>query len=285
MFPDYVTEIKLKNFIKSALLEDVGPGDYTSLSCIPGDAMGKAQLIFKESGTVAGIELAKNIFNQVDKRLKAEFYKADGDKIHNEEIGFVVSGPQLSILKAERLVLNCMQRMSGIATLTNQYVQEIRHTKSKLLDTRKTTPNFRMFEKWAVKIGGGNNHRYGLYDMILLKDNHVDYAGGIRKAILSTVKYLETNNLNLKIEIETRNLEEVRQALETGNIHRILLDNMLASTMIEAVRMINKQVESEASGGINLSSIKNIAETGVDYISVGQLTHSYKSLDMSLKAC
>jgi nicotinate-nucleotide pyrophosphorylase (carboxylating) len=286
MFPEYITEPKLRAFIKEALAEDVGSGDHTSLASIPADAVGSARLIFKEEGVVAGLQLAEKIFHQVDKKLKLEFHAIDGDEIKKGEIGLIVTGNKQSILKAERLVLNCLQRMSGIATQTREYVDMIRHTKAKVLDTRKTTPNFRMLEKWAVRIGGGQNHRYGLNDMILLKDNHIDYAGGIKNAIASTTKYLAANNLDLKIEIETRNLDEVKQAMNygIGKIFRILLDNMMVSTMIEAVRIINKQFETEASGGININTIKSIAETGVDYVSVGKLTNSYKSLDMSLKA-
>ena len=286
MFPEYITESKLRAFIKSALIEDVGTGDHSSLACIPAEAVGAAKLIFKEEGIVAGLEMAEKIFHQIDKKLKVEFQKIDGDEIKKGEIGLVVTGNKQAILKAERLVLNCLQRMSGIATQTRQYNDQISHTKAKLLDTRKTTPNFRMMEKWAVRIGGGKNHRFGLYDMIMLKDNHVDYAGGIKNAINSTVKYLLTNCLDLRIVIETRNIEEVKQVIQngTGKVHRILLDNMMLSTTAEAVKLINKQFETEASGNINLNNIKSVAETGVDYISVGKITHTYKSLDMSLKA-
>ena len=286
MFPEYITESKLRAFIKSALVEDVGTGDHSSLASIPANAEGAAKLIFKEEGIVAGLEMAEKIFYQIDKKLKVEFQKIDGDEIKKGEIGLVVTGNKQAILKAERLVLNCLQRMSGIATQTRQYADQIRHTKAKLLDTRKTTPNFRMMEKWAVRIGGGKNHRFGLYDMIMLKDNHVDYAGGIKNAINSTVRYLQTNNLDLKIIIETRNIDEVKQVIQfgEGKVQRILLDNMMLSTTTEAVKLINKQFETEASGNININNIKSVAETGVDYISVGKITHTYKSLDMSLKA-
>lgn len=286
MLPPYITESTLKTFIKSALNEDVGNGDFSSLACIHANAQGCARLLFKEEGIVAGIELAQKIFLQIDKQLHIDVLVSDGDPIKNGQTGLVVTGNVLSILKAERLVLNCLQRMSGIATQTHEFVNEIKHTKTKLLDTRKTTPNFRMLEKWAVKIGGGKNHRFGLYDMIMLKDNHVDYAGGIKHAIEATVKYLSSNNLDLKIIIETRNIEEVKQVIQFGvnKVHRILLDNMLISTTIEALKLINKKFETEASGNINLKNIKSVAETGVDYISVGKITHSYKSLDMSLKA-
>ena len=284
MFPEYINREKLEKFIQDALTEDVGTGDHTSLASIPNGVKGKAKLIFKDEGIAAGIELADIIFKQIDPALSTEFFIKDGQHVKRGDIGFIVSGPTHSILKAERLVLNCMQRMSGIATLTHHFTQLLRHTKTKVLDTRKTTPNFRMLEKWAVKIGGGVNHRFGLYDMILLKDNHIDYAGGVEKAILSTVDYLKNNNLNLKISIEARSLKEVREVIETGHVHRILLDNMLTSTLSEAVRLIDKRFETEASGGVNASNIKEIADTGVDFISVGQLTHSYKSLDISLKA-
>ncbi len=284
MQPEYITLDKLKAFIKEALFEDIGTGDYTSLATIPTDKTGKAQLIFKETGIVAGLELAKYIFEAVDPELEINFLKKDGDQIKNGEIGLTVEGKSISILSAERLVLNCLQRMSAIATLTHAYNNEIKHTKARLLDTRKTTPNFRMMEKWAVLIGGGVNHRYGLYDMILIKDNHIDYSGGVIQALTNTVNYLKVNNLYLKIIIETRNLKEVKQAAEFGNIHRILLDNMSNEMMREAVSIIAGRVDTEASGGVNLETIKSIAETGVDYISVGALTHSYKSLDISLKA-
>jgi nicotinate-nucleotide pyrophosphorylase (carboxylating) len=286
MFPEYITEVKLRAFIKSALVEDIGTGDHSSLASIPSDSQSSAKLIFKEDGIVAGLEMAEKIFHQVDKKLKVEFHKIDGDEIKKGQIGLHVTGNKQSILVAERLVLNCLQRMSGIATQTRQYVDQIRHTKAKLLDTRKTTPNFRMMEKWAVRIAGGQNHRFGLYDTIMLKDNHVDFAGGIKKAIESTDLYLKVKKLDLKVIIETRNLDEVKQVLSygKGKVHRILLDNMMISTMTEAVKIINKEFETEASGNININTIKSIAETGVDYISVGKLTHSYKSLDMSLKA-
>ncbi|MDX2191316.1 MAG: carboxylating nicotinate-nucleotide diphosphorylase [Bacteroidota bacterium] len=284
MYPDYVTDARLRKAIKDALAEDIGPGDYTSLSSVPSNAVRSAKLLFKEEGIAAGLELAGFIFKQVDKTLKVEFHKIDGDEVKKGDVGFIVTGPAQSILRAERLVLNCMQRMCGIATLTREYVRQISHTRAKLLDTRKTTPNFRIFEKWAVRIGGGQNHRFGLYDMILLKDNHIDYAGGVRKAILNTVKYLHDNHLDLKIEIEVRNLEELKQVIDTGKVNRILLDNMLLSVMAEAIKMVNRQYETEASGGVNINTIKSIAETGVDFISVGKITHSFKSMDISLKA-
>lgn len=281
----YITPQKLEEFISAALLEDIGVGDHTTLSSISANQQGKAKLIFKESGMVAGLELAKKIFEVIDSLCHINFYKKDGDWVNKTEIGFLVSGNIHSILKAERLVLNCMQRMSGIATATQKYIQAIEHTSAKLLDTRKTTPNFRLAEKWAVHIGGGYNHRFGLYDMILLKDNHVDYCGGVAKAIIASKKYIQEKKLNLKIEIEVRNLFEVAEVLKEGGVSRIMLDNMNLEDMRRAVILINKSFEIEASGGVTLETISSVAETGVDYISVGALTHSIKSLDMSLKAC
>jgi nicotinate-nucleotide pyrophosphorylase (carboxylating) len=284
MFPPYITRDKLEHFIIEAFKEDVGDGDFTSIATIDPDQKGEARLIFKENGIAAGLSLAYLIFDIIDKECEMEFYKKDGDKVKNGDIGFVVKGSEHTILKAERLVLNCMQRMSGIATQTAQYVEQIAHTKAKLLDTRKTTPNFRMFEKWAVLIGGGVNHRFGLFDMILIKDNHIDYAGGVKNALHRAFSYIDQNNLNLKVEIEARNLEEVKEILLFDKVHRILLDNMSNDMLKEAVQLVNGKIETEASGGVNLQTIKSIAETGVDYISVGGLTHSYKSLDISLKA-
>ncbi|MFN0048574.1 MAG: carboxylating nicotinate-nucleotide diphosphorylase [Cytophagales bacterium] len=284
MFPPYITVEKLNIFIQNALQEDIGTGDHTSLATVGESKMGKAQLIFKDNGMVAGLELSKYIFEAVDSGLKIEYFVKDGDAVKKGEIGFVVEGKSISILAAERLVLNCMQRMSAIATLTSDFNNAIKHTKAKLLDTRKTTPNFRMLEKWAVLIGGGKNHRFGLYDMILIKDNHIDYSGGIVNALENTANYLKNNDLDLKIVIETRNLTEVHQALSFGNIERILLDNMPNEMLKEAVQICKGKVDTEASGGVNINTIKAIAETGVDYISVGALTHSYNSLDMSLKA-
>lgn len=284
MKPAYLTPESLQNFIQSALLEDIGPGDYSSLASIPDDKTGKAKLLIKDDGILAGVELAGEIFKAVDSRLEVEFLKKDGDAVKAGDIGLVVSGPSASILSAERLVLNCMQRMSAIATKTHRLSQLISHTKAKLMDTRKTTPNFRLMEKWAVLIGGGVNHRFALYDMVMLKDNHVDFAGGIRAAIERTQKYLAENNLNLKIEIETRNLDEVRQVLEVGGVDYIMLDNMDYTTMREAVRMIAGNYSTEASGGITELTLAEVAECGVDYISMGALTHSVSSLDISLKA-
>lgn len=284
MKPVYLTPESLQNFIQSALLEDIGPGDYSSLASIPAEKTGKAQLIVKDDGILAGVELAGEIFSAVDSRLQVDFFKNDGDPVYAGDIGLIVSGPSASILSAERLVLNCMQRMSAIATKTHRLSQLISHTKAKLMDTRKTTPNFRLMEKWAVLIGGGINHRFALYDMIMLKDNHVDFAGGIRAAIERTKQYLDDNKLNLKIEIETRNLDEVSQVLEVGGVDYIMLDNMDYPTMRKAVEMINGKFSTEASGGITEETLSLVAECGVDYISMGALTHSVSSLDISLKA-
>jgi len=280
----YLSKTRINNFIKSALAEDIGDGDHTSLGSIPAKDESKARLLIKDSGIIAGIELAVKIFQFVDPSMEVKLNKKDGDWVDIGEVALVVSGNTRNILKCERLVLNCMQRMSGIATYTFKLNKMIEGTKARLLDTRKTTPNFRMMEKWAVAIGGGVNHRFGLYDLVLLKDNHVDYAGGIRKAVETTVKYLKDNDLDLDIEIEVRSMIELEEALELPQIKRVLLDNMLPSEMRLAVQKVNNTKETEASGGINEKNIREIAETGVDYISVGALTHSYRSLDMSLKA-
>lgn len=284
MKPAYLTPESLQNFIQSALLEDIGPGDYSSLASIPEGKTGKAKLLIKDDGILAGVELAGEIFKAVDPRLEVQFLKKDGDEVKAGDVGLVVSGPSASILSAERLVLNCMQRMSAIATKTHRLSQLISHTKAKLMDTRKTTPNFRLMEKWAVLIGGGVNHRFALYDMVMLKDNHVDFAGGIRAAIDRTKKYLSDHSLKLKIEIETRNLAEVKEVLAVGGVDYIMLDNMDYSTMREAVRLIDGKYSTEASGGITENTLAAVAECGVDYISMGALTHSVSSLDISLKA-
>ncbi|TAF74372.1 MAG: carboxylating nicotinate-nucleotide diphosphorylase [Bacteroidetes bacterium] len=284
MLPDYITKEKLNDFINSAIYEDCGNGDHTSLASIPKNTIGKAQLILKDNGIVAGIELSKYIFKFVDRELDVDYRIADGSRFLYGEIGLVVKGSTHSILKAERLVLNCMQRMSGIATETFEYKSLISHTNAKLLDTRKTTPNFRMLEKWAVKIGGGENHRFGLFDMILIKDNHVDYSGGIENAVLNTLAYLKKEQKDLKIIVEVRNLNELEQLLKLNYIYRVLLDNMPNEMLKDAVKMVNKKFFTEASGGVSKETIVGIAETGVDFISVGKLTHSYKSLDISLKA-
>lgn len=284
MKPAYLSPEALQNFIQSALLEDIGPGDFSSLASIPEGKTGRAQLLIKDEGILAGVEIAGEIFSAVDPKLNVEFLKKDGDEVHFGDVGLIVSGPSASILSAERLVLNCMQRMSGIATKTHHLTQLILHTKARLMDTRKTTPNFRLMEKWAVSIGGGVNHRFALYDMIMLKDNHVDFAGGIRPAIDRTKKYLADHQLNLKIEIETRTLDEVREVLAIGGVDSIMLDNMDYATMRQAVNLIAGRFATEASGGITEETLTAVAECGVDYISMGALTHSVSSLDISLKA-
>nr|WP_262918384.1 carboxylating nicotinate-nucleotide diphosphorylase [Belliella filtrata] len=280
----YLTESAIRQFIEAALLEDVGPGDYSSLAAVPEQSTGQAKLLIKENGVIAGLTLAEKIFKHYDPTLEVELLLEDGDKVKAGDIGLIVKGKSISILTTERLVLNCMQRMSGIATKTSKLQQSIAHTKTRLMDTRKTTPNFRMMEKWAVVIGGGVNHRYALYDMIMLKDNHVDFAGGLEQAILSTKKYLKDNQLNLKIEVETRNLDEVQEVLRIGGIDFIMLDNMDYDTMKKAVNMVNGKYLLEASGGITEETLSEVAECGVDFISVGALTHQIKSLDISLKA-
>ncbi|SMC51597.1 carboxylating nicotinate-nucleotide diphosphorylase [Pedobacter nyackensis] len=274
----------IDKFIKNAIAEDLGDGDHTSLSTIPANAQGKAKLLIKESGIIAGVELALEIFKQVDASLTTEVFINDGAEVKYGDIALTVSGSSQSILLAERLVLNCMQRMSGIATKTNHIVKLLSGYHTKLLDTRKTTPGLRYLEKWAVRIGGGVNHRIGLYDMILIKDNHVDYAGGIANAINASNQYLKDKNKQLEIEIEVRDLLELDQVLETGNVNRIMLDNFSFDDLKEAVRRINKQYITEASGGITEENVAAYAACGVDYISMGALTHSVKSLDMSLKA-
>ena len=271
-------------FIINALQEDVGDGDHTSLSTIPAETTGKAQLLVKDEGILAGVELAIEIFKVVDPDLKVTIFLQDGAVVKYKDVAFEVEGSARSILVAERLVLNCMQRMSGIATKTREIVDLLKGTNTKVLDTRKTTPGLRYLEKWAVKIGGGVNHRFGLYDMILIKDNHVDYAGGIRQAIESANQYLIDNHKKLAIEIEVRNLEELDEVLQTGNINRILLDNFNFAELRQAVNIINGRFITEASGGITIDTIREYADCGVDYISVGALTHSVKSLDLSLKA-
>ncbi|MDW3197320.1 MAG: carboxylating nicotinate-nucleotide diphosphorylase [Cytophagales bacterium] len=280
----YLTKKRVAQFIQTALSEDIGNGDHSSLGAIPKDAERKAILLIKDDGIIAGIKLVQLIFHNTAPDLELKMSKKDGDKVENGEVAFEVAGKAHDILRLERLVLNCLQRMSGIATYTHKINSLIRGTNAKLLDTRKTTPNFRLAEKWAVAIGGGVNHRFGLFDMVMLKDNHVDYAGSVEAAISNTQKYLSDNNLSLDIEIEVRNLDELAAVLKVGGVKRIMLDNMLPSDMRQAVAMIGGRYESEASGGITEKNIREIAETGVDFISVGALTHSYKSLDMSLKA-
>ena len=274
----------LREFILRSLAEDLGDGDHSSLACIPSETKGKAKLLIKEKGILAGIRVAVELFSIIDNELKPEMILEDGTNVVPGDIAFYISGRQQSILKSERLVLNIMQRMSGIATNTHEYATRLKGLKTKILDTRKTTPGFRFLEKEAVRIGGGLNHRMGLYDMILLKDNHIDYAGGISNAIDKTRAYLKGNNLNLKVEIEARSLEEVRTILAVGGVDRIMLDNFSVEDTSIAVKEISGRFETESSGGIDLSTIRAYAECGVDFISVGALTHHIKSLDMSLKA-
>jgi nicotinate-nucleotide pyrophosphorylase (carboxylating) len=274
----------IDQFIVNSLDEDTGDGDHTSLATITAGTQGKAKLLVKDDGILAGVELAAEIFHIVDTNLKLNIFLNDGAKVKFGDIAFEVDGDAQSILKAERLVLNCMQRMSGIATKTRQVVDILEGTNTKVLDTRKTTPGLRYLEKWAVRIGGGVNHRFGLYDMILIKDNHVDYSGGIKQAIKKTKQYLADNNQQLQIEIEVRNLDELGQVLQTGGINRILLDNFNYSDLRKAVNTIGGKYVTEASGGITIDNIREYATCGVDYISVGALTHSVKSLDLSLKA-
>jgi len=271
-------------FIKNAIAEDVGDGDHTSLSTIPQGTQGKAKLIVKEQGILAGVELALEIFNQIDPSLKVETFLTDGQQVNPGDIAFHVYGSTHAILLAERLVLNCMQRMSGIATKTNRIVKLLEGFKTKVLDTRKTTPGLRYLEKWAVRIGGGVNHRIGLYDMILIKDNHVDYAGGITNAINQANAYLKDTDKQLQIEIEVRNIEELQQVLKIGNVNRIMLDNFELPVLKQAVELIEGRFLTEASGGIVEENVADYAACGVDYISMGALTHSVKSLDLSLKA-
>lgn len=281
---NYLSNGYVNYFIKHALHEDIGDGDHSALGAIPADATNKAQLVIKDSGMLAGVELAKKIFHFISPDITFDEKISDGTLVDYGQIAFVVEGPAREILSAERLVLNCMQRMSGAATYTSYLCELIKGTGTKLLDTRKTSPNFRMAEKWAVKIGGGTNHRFGLFDMVMLKDNHIDYAGGVKNAIESTVSYLTENKKNLKIVVEVRNLEELQEVIDTGHVYRVLLDNMLPSDMRQAITMIDGRFDTEASGGISEKNIREIADTGVNYISVGAMTHSYKSLDMSLKA-
>lgn len=271
-------------FIVNALAEDVGDGDHTSLATIPAGTQGKAKLLVKDTGILAGVELALEIFKQVDPDLKVEVLLHDGAEIRPKDIVLAVQGDAQSILTAERLVLNCMQRMSGVATKTHEIVELLKGTGTKVLDTRKTTPGMRYLEKCAVKIGGGGNHRFGLFDMILIKDNHIDYSGGIKQAIQNTKDYLKRTGKNLAIEIEVRNLDELQQVLDAGGIDRILLDNFNFDNLHKAVSMVGGAYDTEASGGITVENIRQYAECGVDYISVGALTHSVKSLDLSLKA-
>ena len=276
--------MNIHEFIEAALKEDVGPGDYSTLASIPPDAVGNAILKVKENGTLAGVALAEEIFYYLDPTAEFILHKQDGEKVINGDVAFEVKAKVHTILKAERLVLNCMQRMSGIATLTRTYVNKIKGYPTKILDTRKTTPLFRKFEKEAVLLGGGVNYRMGLYDMVMLKDNHIDFCGGIEQAITKTNEYLKANNLDLKITIETRCLEDVMRVLATGNVHRIMLDNYTPAELEEAIKVIDGKYETEASGGITLDNIVDYAKTGVDYISVGAITNRAVSMDLSLKA-
>lgn len=275
---------ELEIIISNAIREDVGDGDHSSLACIPASAQGKAKLLVKDEGIIAGVELAKMIFHYVDEDMKVETFINDGERVKQGDVVFHVSGSSQSILKAERLVLNSMQRMSAIATKTKMFVDLLEGTKTKILDTRKTTPGIRAIEKWAVKIGGGENHRFALYDMIMLKDNHNDFAGGIPQAIAKTKQYLIDNNKDLKIIVEARNLDEVQQILDAGGVYRILLDNFDYETTKKAVAMIGNQSLTESSGNINEKTIRHYAECGVNYISSGALTHSVYNMDLSLKA-
>lgn len=273
----------MHQFIDSALAEDIGDGDHSTQASVPAGATSRARLLIKDDGILAGVSLAEEIFKQFDPQLQVELKFKDGDSVKKGEIAFVVKGKARSILTTERLVLNCMQRMSGIATRTNELVKMIENTGVKILDTRKTTPTFRLLEKWAVVIGGGHNHRIGLFDMIMLKDNHIDMAGGIERAIINTKDYLRARKMELKIEVETRNLKEVEEVVRIGGVDIIMLDNMGVDEMNKAIALISGSCKTEASGGITEQTIREVAACGVDYISVGALTHSFKSLDLSLK--
>jgi len=277
-------QIRLEEFISTALGEDLGDGDHSTRSCIDADAKGKAILKIKDEGILAGVEIAEKIFSFYEPEAVIEKFKNDGDKVHFGESAFEVSAKIWTILSCERLVLNCMQRMCGIATLTKEYTEKLKGYQTKLLDTRKTTPNFRLLEKEAVRIGGAVNHRFGLYDMIILKDNHIDFCGGIEKAIDKAYKYVKERKPGLKIEVETRSLEDVKKAMSTGKVDRIMLDNFSPGKIKEALDIIDGKYETEASGGIDLSNIVNYAATGVDFISSGAIIHQATSLDLSLKA-
>lgn len=268
-----------------AFAEDIGDGDHTTLCCIPETAVGKSKLLVKEAGILAGVDIARKVFHKFDPELKMEVFIEDGSVVKPGDVAFIVSGKIRSLLQTERLMLNIMQRMSGIATMTHRYMEQLKGTKTRVLDTRKTTPGMRILEKEAVKIGGGTNHRIGLFDMILLKDNHVDFAGGISQAIERCHQYLEKRNLNLKIEIEVRSIDELQKVLNKGGVDRIMLDNFTPELTRKAVEMIGGRYETESSGGITLETIRNYAECGVDFVSVGALTHSVKGLDLSFKAC
>lgn len=274
----------LDELIRMALREDVGDGDHSTLACIPANAQGKAKMVAKKPGVLCGAEVGRHVFELVDERLHVELLKKDGDCLEKGDVVMLVEGPSASILTAERTALNFMQRLSGIATETHRMVSMLEGLNTRLLDTRKTTPNMRLLEKYAVKCGGGTNHRIGLYDMVMLKDNHIDFAGGIAAAIDRTHEYLKSKGKDLKIEIEVRNLDELQQVLDHGGVDRIMLDNFDTTTLREAVRRIDHRYETEASGGITDATLRSYAETGVDFISVGALTHHIKSLDLSLLA-
>ncbi len=271
--------------IDLAFAEDIGDGDHTTLCCIPADAMGKSKLLIKEEGILAGVEIAKEVFHRFDPEMQVEVFMGDGSHVKPGDVAMIVTGRVQSLLQTERLMLNIMQRMSGIATMTNRYVKRLEGTGTRVLDTRKTTPGMRILEKQAVKIGGGVNHRIGLFDMILLKDNHVDFAGGIANAITRCHEYLKAKGKDLKIEIEVRNFDELNQVLAIGGVDRIMLDNFTPADTRKAVEIINHRYETESSGGITFDTLRDYAECGVDFISVGALTHSVKGLDMSFKAC
>lgn len=275
---------ELELIIENAIREDVGDGDHSSLACIPVDAMGKAKLLVKDEGILAGVEFAKMVFAYVDKEMEVEVLIEDGTPVKYGDVAFYVSGRSQSILKAERVVLNCMQRMSAIATKTNYYMSLVEGTKAKILDTRKTTPGIRAIEKWAVKLGGGENHRFALYDMIMLKDNHIDFAGGITQAIQKTQQYLKDNNKDLKIVVEARDLNEITEILQNDGVYQILIDNFNYEDTRKAVELINGKCFAESSGNINEKTLRKYAECGVDYISSGALTHSIYNIDLSLKA-
>lgn len=275
----------IDRLIDLAFAEDIGDGDHTTLSCIPADAMGKSKLLIKGAGVLAGIEIAKEIFHRFDPSMKVQVLINDGAEVKPGDIAMIVEGKVQSLLQTERLMLNVMQRMSGIATMTRKYVKKLEGTKTRVLDTRKTTPGMRMLEKEAVKIGGGVNHRIGLFDMILLKDNHIDFAGGIKNAIERAKNYCKEKGKNLKIEIEVRNFDELQQVLDLGGVDRIMFDNFTPEQTKKAVEMVGGRYETESSGGITFDTIRDYAECGVDFISVGALTHSVKGLDMSFKAC
>lgn len=274
----------MDDLVQLAIAEDIGDGDHTSVACIPSTASGKTKLLVKQNGIIAGVEIAAYILNQIDPTITVHRLINDGQLVKPGDIVFFAEGKVISLLQAERLVLNIMQRMSGIATQTRKYADELNGLKTKVLDTRKTTPGMRNLDKWAVKLGGGENHRMGLYDMVLIKDNHIDFAGGLRNAIHLTKKYLSDNNKSLKIEVETRNIEDVKTVLSVGGIDRIMLDNFSIEETKKAVELINGAYEIESSGGITIDLLRTYAECGVDYISVGALTHQIKSLDLSLKA-